>query len=61
MLLFALLWAIVVEFVSRYLMYKRQRVLADLRAQFSELTRLNTMGEITAGMVHELNHRLLRF
>lgn len=58
MLLFALLWAIVVEFVSRYLMYKRQRMLADLRAQFSELTRLNTMGEITAGMVHELNQPL---
>lgn len=58
MLLFALLWAIVVEFVSRYLIYKRQRVLADLRAQFSELTRLNTMGEITAGMVHELNQPL---
>ncbi|MCW2488800.1 sensor histidine kinase [Candidatus Symbiopectobacterium sp. NZEC127] len=58
MLLFALLWAVVVEFVSRYLMYKRQRVLADLRAQFSELTRLNTMGEITAGMVHELNQPL---
>ncbi|WP_252320676.1 MULTISPECIES: sensor histidine kinase [Symbiopectobacterium] len=57
-LLFALLWVIVVEFVSRYLMYKRQRVLADLRAQFSELTRLNTMGEITAGMVHELNQPL---
>lgn len=58
MLLFALLWAIVVAFVSRYLMYKRQRMLADLRAQFSELTRLNTMGEITAGMVHELNQPL---
>ncbi|WP_291968879.1 histidine kinase dimerization/phospho-acceptor domain-containing protein [Candidatus Symbiopectobacterium sp.] len=57
-LLFALLWAMVVEFVSRYLMYKRQRILADLRAQFSELTRLNTMGEITAGMVHELNQPL---
>ncbi|QZN95854.1 sensor histidine kinase [Symbiopectobacterium purcellii] len=58
MLLFALLWALVIAFVSRYLMYKRQRVLADLRAQFSELTRLNTMGEITAGMVHELNQPL---
>ncbi|MFT8209839.1 MAG: sensor histidine kinase [Symbiopectobacterium sp.] len=58
MLLVALIWAIVVEFVSRYLMYKRQRMLADLRAQFSELTRLNTMGEITAGMVHELNQPL---
>ncbi len=58
MLLVAVFWAIVVEFVSRYLMYKHQRTLADLRAQFSELTRLNTMGEITAGMVHELNQPL---
>lgn len=54
----AIFWAAVLYFYNQYQATKRQRNIADLRAHFSELARLNTMGEIAAGMVHELNQPL---
>lgn len=51
-------WAAAIYFYTQYQMTKRQRNIADLRAHFSELARLNAMGEIAAGMVHELNQPL---
>ncbi|HEY1845053.1 MAG TPA: ATP-binding protein [Buttiauxella sp.] len=47
-----------IYFFSQYQATKRQRNIADLRAHFSELARLNAMGEIAAGLVHELNQPL---
>ncbi|VDZ53877.1 Sensor protein fixL [Serratia odorifera] len=44
--------------MSQYQINKRRRDIADLRAHYSELTRLNTMGELAAGIVHELNQPL---
>lgn len=58
LLLISLFWAGVVHFISLYRIQKRQRNIAVLREHFSELTRLNAMGEITAGIVHELNQPL---
>lgn len=58
LLLVAFFWAGVVYFVGLYRRQKRQHGIAVLREHFSELTRLNAMGEITAGMVHELNQPL---
>lgn len=51
-------WAAVIYFYTQYQATKRQRNIADLRAHFSEISRLNAMGEIAAGMVHELNQPL---
>jgi len=58
MVLLGLFWAVVIYFYNQYQVTKHQRNIADLRAHFSELARLNTMGEIAAGMVHELNQPL---
>ncbi|AHG21687.1 histidine kinase [Chania multitudinisentens RB-25] len=58
LLLSLLFWAGIIYFTSQYRMQKRQRNIAVLREHFSELTRLNAMGEITAGIVHELNQPL---
>lgn len=58
LLLSSLGWAGIIYFVSQYRVQKRQRNIAVLREHFSELTRLNAMGEITTGIVHELNQPL---
>ncbi|MHA7847807.1 sensor histidine kinase [Serratia sp. D1N4] len=58
LLLSSLGWAAIVYFISQYRVQKRQRNIAVLREHFSELTRLNAMGEITTGIVHELNQPL---
>ncbi|BCG09742.1 sensor histidine kinase [Buttiauxella agrestis] len=58
LLLVGVFWAVVIYFHNQYQMTKRQRNIANLRAHFSELARLNAMGEIAAGMVHELNQPL---
>lgn len=54
----ALFWALVLYLLTQYQVNKRRRDIADLRARYAELTRLNTMGELAAGMVHELNQPL---
>jgi len=51
-------WALLLYLMSQYQINKRRRDIADLRAHYSELTRLNTMGELAAGIVHELNQPL---
>ncbi|CAI2010402.1 Sensor protein ZraS [Serratia fonticola] len=58
LLLLPVFWAAVVYFIDQYRIQKRQRNIAVLREHFSQLTRLNAMGEITASMVHELNQPL---
>lgn len=58
LLLLPVFWAAVVHFIGQYRIQKRQRNIAVLREHFSQLTRLNAMGEITASMVHELNQPL---
>jgi signal transduction histidine kinase len=58
LLLLSLAWALVVYFINQYQVQKRQHNIAVLREHFSELTRLNAMGEITVGIVHELNQPL---
>lgn len=58
LLLLSVFWAGVIYFISQYQRQKRQHNIAVLREHFSQLTRLNAMGEITAGMVHELNQPL---
>lgn len=54
----ALVWAAVIYLFSQYQVNKRRRDIADLRSRYAELTRLNTMGELAAGIVHELNQPL---
>ncbi|WP_312743068.1 ATP-binding protein [Cedecea neteri] len=54
----ALFWGLVLYLLTQYQVNKRRRDIADLRARYAELTRLNTMGELAAGMVHELNQPL---
>lgn len=54
----ALFWALVIYWLTQYQANKRRRDIADLRARYAELTRLNTMGELAAGMMHELNQPL---
>lgn len=54
----ALFWALAIYLLTLYQANKRRRDIADLRARYAELTRLNTMGELAAGMVHELNQPL---
>lgn len=58
MLISSLFWGVAIYFISQYRANKYQRNIANLRAHFSELTRLNAMGEIAAGIVHELNQPL---
>ena len=54
----ALFWAVIIYLVNQYRTNKRRRDIADLRTRYGELTRLNTMGELAAGIVHELNQPL---
>ncbi len=54
----ALFWGLALYLVSQYRANQRRRDIADLRAHYAELTRLNTLGELTAGIVHELNQPL---
>lgn len=48
----------IIYLVNQYRTNKRRRDIADLRTRYGELTRLNTMGELAAGIVHELNQPL---
>lgn len=54
----AFFWALAMYLLTLYQANKRRRNIADLRDRYTELTRLNTMGELAAGMVHELNQPL---
>ncbi|WP_236758075.1 sensor histidine kinase [Aeromonas hydrophila] len=54
----ALFWALVIYLLTQYQVNKHRRDIADLRTRHAELTRLNIMGELAAGMVHELNQPL---
>ncbi|PIJ49952.1 two-component sensor histidine kinase [Erwinia sp. OLTSP20] len=54
----ALFWGLLVYLFSQYRSNKRRRDIADMRSQYAELTRLNTMGELAAGIIHELNQPL---
>lgn len=54
----ALFWAVVFYLFNQYRFNQRQRNIADLRAHYAELTRLNAMGELAAGIMHELNQPL---
>lgn len=54
----ALFWALALYLLAQYQANKRRRDTADLRARYAELIRLNTMGEMAAGMIHELNQPL---
>lgn len=54
----ALFWGLALYLVSQYRANQRRRDIADLRTHYAELTRLNTLGELTAGIVHELNQPL---
>ncbi|PVZ88977.1 two-component sensor histidine kinase [Serratia sp. S1B] len=58
LILLSIFWAAAIHFISLYRKQKHQHNIAVLREHFSELTRLNTMGEITAGIIHELNQPL---
>lgn len=58
LLLLSFIWAVVVYFIAQYRIKKRQHSIAVLREHFSELTRFNAVGEITTGIVHELNQPL---
>ncbi|MGY2968152.1 signal transduction histidine kinase [Ewingella americana] len=54
----ALFWGLVFYLINQYRANKRRRDIADMRNQYAELTRLNTMGELAAGIMHELNQPL---
>lgn len=54
----ALFWGLVLYLINQYRTNRRRRDIADLRAHYAEITRLNTLGELTAGIVHELNQPL---
>jgi signal transduction histidine kinase len=54
----AIFWGLVLYLINQYRANRRRRDIADLRAHYAELTRLNTLGELTAGIVHELNQPL---
>ncbi|MFC0229456.1 sensor histidine kinase [Serratia aquatilis] len=58
LLLLSVIWAVVVYFIGQYRIKKRQHSIAVLREHFSELTRFNAIGEVTTGIVHELNQPL---
>jgi signal transduction histidine kinase len=58
MALAALAWALVLA-LMRFLIVQRQgRRLSEERLRVGQLNRLNTMGELAAGMAHELNQPL---
>lgn len=51
-------WAIVIAAGGVILWQRKQRQNADQRARYYQHARLNTLGEITAGIVHEINQPL---
>lgn len=51
-------WGIVIALVSVVLWQRRARKEAEQRALYYQHARLNTLGEITAGIVHEINQPL---
>lgn len=54
----ALIWGAVILVVWKIVQQNHLRKVADLRVHFFELTRMDTMNEVTAGMAHELNQPL---
>ena len=57
-LLIILLWAVVTWGASVLIWQRQQRQNAERRARYYQHARLNTLGEITAGIVHEINQPL---
>lgn len=53
-----LMWAVAILTVRKVIQQNHRRKVADLRVHFFELTRMDTMNEVTAGMAHELNQPL---
>lgn len=51
-------WALTINFLTQYGANKRRKDIAHLRTHYAELTQLNTLGELAASMVHELNQPL---
>ncbi|MCU6671303.1 ATP-binding protein [Enterobacteriaceae bacterium H4N4] len=51
-------WTIVTTAVGAIVWQRTQRQNADRRARYYQHARLNTLGEITAGIVHEINQPL---
>lgn len=51
-------WAVLIAAASQLLWQRRQRQHAEQRAHYYQHARLNTLGEITAGIVHEINQPL---
>ncbi|WP_333849937.1 sensor histidine kinase [Leclercia sp.] len=51
-------WALVIAAGGVILWQRKQRQNADQRARYYQHARLNTLGEITAGIVHEINQPL---
>lgn len=51
-------WAILMAAGGTILWQRKQRQNADQRARYYQHARLNTLGEITAGIVHEINQPL---
>ncbi|HHA2229633.1 TPA: sensor histidine kinase [Enterobacter ludwigii] len=51
-------WAVLIAAASMLLWQRRQRQHAEQRAHYYQHARLNTLGEITAGIVHEINQPL---
>ncbi|HHY3009622.1 TPA: sensor histidine kinase [Enterobacter ludwigii] len=51
-------WAVLIAVASLLLWQRRQRQHAEQRAHYYQHARLNTLGEITAGIVHEINQPL---
>jgi signal transduction histidine kinase len=54
----ALFWGLVLYLINQYRTNRRRRDIDALRTHYAEITRLNTLGELTAGIVHELNQPL---
>jgi signal transduction histidine kinase len=54
----ALFWGLVLYLINQYRINRRRRDIDALRTHYAEITRLNTLGELTAGIVHELNQPL---
>lgn len=51
-------WAVLIAAASLLLWQRRQHQHAEQRAHYYQHARLNTLGEITAGIVHEINQPL---
>lgn len=52
------LWSVLMVALYQLLKQRHQRQLVELRANYAELTRLNTQEEVTAGIIHELRQPL---